>query len=343
MSHLTHTDKSNWIETLRAIATLSVIVLHVAAPILYQFSKISTDTWWIGNFFDGSMRFGVPIFLMITGALILPKTYKIKQFLKQRASKILLPFLFWSIIYIGYALLNAKEVSLSNGIYYSLQQLKKGAAYHLWYIYMLLGMYLCMPMISKWIINSTKKEIEYFILIWLFVIALQLPFIAPYVPNINFFYFSGYLGYPILGYYLAHQVQLKQSNLKIGLFIIIGTLITVIGTYFMSLYHKGLSTVFYGFLSPNVLLTAIGIFLLAKQSSINHTTLNLFVKTIAKYSYGIYLSHIFVLMHLAKFNIKWDLIHPAIGILTTSALCLIISLFITFTLHKIPYGKHISG
>lgn len=336
-------EKTNWIDNLRALATVSVIILHVAAPILYQYNKISIDTWWIGNFFDASMRFGVPIFLMITGALILPKTYPIKQFIKQRASKIILPFLFWSFVYIIYNLSNSHEISFIGTVKYILYKLKNGAAYHLWYIYMLLGIYLFLPIIGKWIINSTKKEIAYFIVIWVVVMVINLPILLPFKSNINFNYFAGYLGYPVLGYYLAHQIKPNKSNITALLLIGIGTLTTLIGTYFISLSQKAFNPAFYGFLTPNVLITAIGIFLLFKQTTIKNNNLNLLMKAISKHSYGIYLSHVFVLLWLSRFKITWDFVHPAIGIIAASTLCLIISFAITYILQKIPLGKYIAG
>lgn len=335
-------EKTSWIDTLRALATISVIILHVAAPILYQYNKISIDIWWIGNFFDANMRFGVPIFLMITGALILPKTYPIKQFLKQRASKIILPFLFWSFIYIINNLFN-REISFNGTVKYIGNQLKNGAAYHLWYIYMLVGIYLFLPIIGKWIINSTKKEITYFLVIWFVVMVINLPIFLPFKPNINFSYFAGYLGYPVLGYYLAHQIKPNKSNAIALWFISIGTLTTLIGTYLISYSQKTFNSAFYSFLTPNVLITAIGIFLLFKQTTIKSNNINLLIKSISKHSYGIYLSHVFVLLWLSRFKITWDFVHPAIGIISTSTLCLIISFAITYIIQKIPLGKYISG
>ncbi|POR16914.1 hypothetical protein BWK58_15200, partial [Flavobacterium columnare] len=89
-----------WITSLRVLATFSVIFLHTSAEILYQYGKTSNANWWIGNIYDSSVRFCVPIFLMISGALILSKDYKnITEYLKKRVLRIIFPFLFWSIVY----------------------------------------------------------------------------------------------------------------------------------------------------------------------------------------------------------------------------------------------------
>jgi len=51
-----------WIDSLRIFATFSVILLHVAATILYQYGSISNFNWWVGNIYDSSVRFCVPLF-----------------------------------------------------------------------------------------------------------------------------------------------------------------------------------------------------------------------------------------------------------------------------------------
>lgn len=88
-----------WMNNLRALATFSVIVLHVTFPILYNYGTININDWQVGNFFDSLVRFCVPVFLMLTGALLLGKPIEIASFFKKRFVRVLFPFLFWSSIY----------------------------------------------------------------------------------------------------------------------------------------------------------------------------------------------------------------------------------------------------
>jgi len=90
----------NWIDNLRVLATISVIFLHVSASVTAKFGSISFITWTIGNIYNSSVRFCVPIFVMITGALLLPKDYEISDFLKKKFIRVVLPFVFWGIIYL---------------------------------------------------------------------------------------------------------------------------------------------------------------------------------------------------------------------------------------------------
>lgn len=284
---------------------------------------------------------------MLTGALILPKTYEIYDFLKRRLSRILIPFLFWSIMYI---ILNViiklakdENMSLIELSKYILVNLRDGASFHFWYIYMLIGIYLFIPLIGKWINFSPRKEILYFLIIWGITILINLPKIDQIKPDIDLSYFSGFIGYPILGYYLAiKNKNIKDRRIAI-LLIAIGALITIVGTYVGTTHKGAYYDIFYGYLSPNAIITSIGIFLLFRHLEFKNNRLNSAIAFVGRYSYGIYLCHIFVMVCLSTIGINSSLLSPIVSILLTSVLCFIISLLVTYTINKIPYGHFVSG
>ncbi len=325
---------------------MAVIILHVAAPILYLYGSIPKYDWWLGNIVDSAVRFCVPIFLMLTGALILPRTYELGEFLKKRFSRILIPFLFWSLVYIMYNLFSwNNDINLSSYeiIKYTINAFKNGAFFHLWYIYLIIGIYLFIPIISKWIINSTKNEITYYVIVWFLVILINLPLLIKYKPALELSYFSGYLGYPVLGYLLTIKfTELKNKAYPILLFTT-GFVVTIIGTYYLTKakgeFHDG----FYSYLSPNVMIASIGVFLFFKHSTFNNKNFTNVSRSIGKYSLGIYLAHAIVLDILSKIGISWSFINPIIGIPLTTILCLFISWLTIYSINKIPYGKLISG
>jgi surface polysaccharide O-acyltransferase-like enzyme len=339
-------NKVFWADDLRAFATIAVILLHVSAPVVFRYGVVSNRDWWIANVIDSSVRFCVPVFLMLTGALILPRTYELADFLKKRMSRIVLPFVFWSLIYILYNLTtkrlgaNLDAFGLSK---YILTQFKNGASYHLWYIYMICGIYLFIPVISKWIVNSTKNEISYYIIIWFIVILINLPFLIGIKPKLDLSYFSGFLGYPILGCLLSIKFTDKKIKFVSLLLFLAGISITVIGTYLVTNHNGRFYGGFYSFLSPNVIITSIGLFLFLKHSDFKNEAFTNLRKFISKYSYGIYLSHVFVLTLLSKIGISWAFINPLVGIPVTSVLCLIISSGITYLINRGRYGRYISG
>ncbi len=281
---------------------------------------------------------------MISGTLILSKKYNnITEYLKKRVLRILFPFLFWSIIYILKELFckfnNGEELNLIQIILFFFVKIKNGASIHLWYIYMIVGLYLFFPIIGKWLHNSNKYEIRYFLIIWILTILVQIPFFDKITPKIELGYFSGYIGFPVLGYYL-NKISLKINNkVTIGL-TITGVLITIFGTYFMTNQIGFLYEGFYDYLSTNVMITSIGIFLLFKNSiNFNSSTIN-FLST---YSYGVYLVHFLVLWLLEEIGFTCSFVNPIIGIPTVTSLCFIISTSIIWAVNKLPFRKYISG
>src|ERR1700743_3443674 len=90
----------DWINNLRIVAMFLVVVLHTTSPMLMAYGKEPDSYWLIADFYNALARFGVPVFVMITGALLLHREYELGDFLKRRLTRILWPFLFWSFVYI---------------------------------------------------------------------------------------------------------------------------------------------------------------------------------------------------------------------------------------------------
>ena len=85
-----------WLDSLRAIAILAVIVIHVSSPVVNRAYGSNMTYWWIGHVFDSAVRFAVPLFLMISGAMLLTKEYNLREFYKKRVVRVLLPFPFYN-------------------------------------------------------------------------------------------------------------------------------------------------------------------------------------------------------------------------------------------------------
>ncbi|MFN5459946.1 MAG: acyltransferase [Bacteroidota bacterium] len=336
----------DWINSLRVLATFSVIVLHVAARILYQYGSIPNLNWWTGNIYDSSARFCVPIFLMISGTLIFSKTYEnTKEYFRKRVLRILFPFMFWSLIYIAvgwfFKFNSGEYLSFKEVLLFVLVNLKSGASFHFWYIYMIIGLYLLFPIIGVWLQNSNKNGIKYFLGIWFLTSLIHLPFIKKLIPNVDISYFSGYIGFPILGYYLS-KLSLNFNKKKEIYFslIVIGIFITIFGTYVSTKYTGNFYSGFYSYLSPNVILVAVGIFLLFKDFVRFNSKFILFF---SKYSYGTYLVHVLILTAFGELGISNVFSNPIIGIPIISALCFFVSTLIIWVVNKLPFGKFISG
>lgn len=349
------TQKFLWANNIRFFATLGVIILHVSSTGLYLFGKVSLFYWGIANTFDSVMRCCVPLFVMLSGALLLRQDKELIPYLKNRFIRVVVPFLFWAVIYslafIAIQLIRGQLVILqinpitllTDIIYYD--GLFKQHAYHLWYIYMILGLFLVVPILRKWIKNASEKEIIYFLILWGITILLNTESLNRFMPNIDLTFFSGYLGYFVLGYYLSiksfEEKPLIKKTLGFSIFCLVA--VTALGTYFLTARKGSLDQEFYGYLSPNVILLSVAVFLYFKTLQIQQPRLNKWIEIVNQYSFGIYLVHVAILYGLENIGVDWVFIHPFIGIPLTTSICLLFSVAIIYLLHKIPGGKHISG
>lgn len=347
---MTQDNHSSWYDSLRAIATIGVIGIHVSSSYVpMRGSSITEAEFWFGNIFDSLSRFAVPLFVMLSGALLLGKEEPTKIFIKKRISRLLWPFLFWSLAYIANSLVN----DYNDGIPHSfietagiiLSQLRDGASIHLWYVYMIIGLYLFVPIIRKWITHASEKDLLYFLGIWFVVMLISQPGINVINPKLDMRYFGGFLGYLVLGYYLRiKDFRKPKTETLLGIAMTItGFLATIFGTYWLHWQSGKYPSTFYEPLSPNILLYAAGLFLLFKNKDLHSRPVTLVRDIISKYSYGIFLVHILFISKLDDWSVNWKLIHPLAGIPITILSCLILSTATIAFVRVIPGGKHISG
>ena len=133
------------------------------------------------------------------------------------------------------------------------------------------------------------------------------------------------------------------------LFILFGALFTIFGTWLLSLHKGSYDSSFHNYLSINVLILSVGLFLFVKRIGFPHLNwVDIICNFIDKHSYGIYLVHIFVLECFVKLRIDlnfWSMSgkFPIFGVVITTVLCLCISTIMIYLINKLPFGKYISG
>lgn len=222
-------DREKWIDWMRVAACLMVMVVHSTEPFYLggEGSRILTegDAYW-SSFFDSFVRACVPLFVVASSYLQFPLHYSTGEFLRRRALRVLVPFLCWTIVY---ALVWGEPVENFRSLLLNFNY----AAGHLWFVYMLVGIYLLMPMLSPWAERVGKRELQFYLLLCFattlipFVRALAADGAAPVIygptgiPNRAlyplwgeaswntyglFYYLSGFIGYLLLGLYLRRFV-----------------------------------------------------------------------------------------------------------------------------------------
>lgn len=373
MKDTTSKEHIAWVDLLRVTACFLVIVSHSCDPFVGQFDNNHYE-FLTGAFIGSLVRPCVPLFVMMSGVLLLPVKMDMATFYSKRAKRLLIPFVFWSLvlpvlyflyIHSGIKIISPNIIADDHTISMTLQKLYTFIfnfnydTTPLWYVYMLVGLYLFMPIISAWLVQAKKRDIQWFLRIW--IMSMCLPYVqmvAPYLGYTGnfgnmgllgicdwnaygmFYYFSGFLGYIVLAYYLV-QFPLNWNwsrtlSVAIPLFLI-GYAITAGGFILTQEYHPGsyanLEIIWY-FSGINVFLMTFSVFIIMQKVKIKPSP---FLKKTAALTFGIYLCH-FIFVQLG-----YDIIYPNIPapafikILLIAVFSFGISLFITWlmSLNKI--------
>jgi surface polysaccharide O-acyltransferase-like enzyme len=286
------------IDFARLTACFMVVVLHVAGTNFYSFG----EKWWATNFYDSLVRCSIPIFLMISGALLLTREKRVDVFFKKRYARIFPPLLFWSLFYIAWNVYSG--TSYGGGMGWVKEIFRGPVAYHLWYLYAILGIYLFTPFLNKIYNNSLDIEKKIYIFLWISlasvwpilkaVLKIKFNLISTYALGS----FSGLVGYLFLGAYLYDSNNNAPSRVwylaNIILFFIFSTL-TMLATFWYSKQLGVPNEKFYSYLSPYVLLSAICAFNILYNFGLRLERYEGIIRSLSKCTLGIYCVHVFVI------------------------------------------------
>lgn len=338
------TKRIVFFDYLKVFAALAVIIIHVTYQNYFSVG-VNTYEWQTMNFFNSISRWGIMIFIMISGALFLNRDISIKKLYSKYILRLVIVFIVWSIFY---AFLNYDSVELFVETFLY-------GYYHMWFILRLLGLYICIPIIK--LIVKDKKITKYFlILAFVFEFLISTLYLFKYfgITSLNsvvtcIYEYSvqikpsiilGYTSYFILGYYLNNIDLNKKQRIIIYILGIIGFIATIVLNSLVSIIGKETLVVFNGDFSINVLLETIAIFTFFKYSNFKNIKLNSLFSKLSTYTLGIYLVHPFILEQIDNIlglnSLTFD---PIVSTILVSLIVMFISTIISFILHKIPIIK----
>lgn len=381
---MSSTQREIWIDFLRVTACFLVMVVHSTEP--YYLGGDGTlvacvnDVFWV-SLFEGLARCCVPLFVIASSYLQFPIHYPTGEFFRRRALRILIPMLFWTVVY---ALVWGEPAANFKGLLLNFNY----AAGHLWFVYMLIGLYLVMPMLSPWAEKVSRQELGIYLGIWILTTlfpffreaaggAAPLIFAADGLPAVAqfplwgeaswnpfglFYYVSGFLGYLLLGLYIRRFVPTTRMSAVLG----------------WSFFFVGFLTIFYGLLQRMfeggyfpisgpvdlavdwetaiafcglpVALTALGLTLVFRyyfrprpDGKPSGWFYTYIILPLSKAGYGMYLMHMLVLGSLSAFlrGLAWS---TPLTILATAFGSFVITGGLAVLLQRIPrVGKWIMG
>ncbi len=346
-------QRKDYLDFLKGVAIFAVIVIHVSTEGFYR--ELSLSNVIICTTVYSLARFSVPVFLMTTGVVFLEpnKQLTIKRIFSKYILNIIIAAFIWGAIY---KVINVFLNGGFNGIFNVIKAYIKefctaDLEFHFWYVYALIGIYLALPILRAFVKGADRRTIEYFLLVWaifnmLFIIVQggYFEFLNNLSNNFRFIgLFIGYIGYPVLGYYLNTYEQKKVNKIVLTVGAVVVFCLGLSFTIYDKITLGDIRVEYMSYLSPVVVLYAIVIFLLVKNKKIYSGFFSKVFKRIGKQTLGIYFMHMtFVILFFRTGLIPIGILFSCspIDILVYSITILLVSWVIQELLSKIPYvGK----
>ena len=333
-------DKSRkiYFDYLRVFSMFVVILGHVVLAYTGRLN-VKSFNWQVLNFYNGSARWCVPMFFMMSGALFLKKDIPIKKLYSKYIFRLVVAFFIWSILY----------ALFTPGYFFT--NVFKGH-YHMWFLFIMIGVYICIPIVKA--IVEDKKRMEYFLLVALFfsflvptILYLTNDFHIKYLStflydifkffdNFNIKIVLGYIGYFVLGYYMDNYDISKKQRKYIYILGIVGFISTILLNSIVSIKNLSECVTYSDNFTINILFESICAFTFFKYLRIDNEKFNNYVTKLSKYCFGIYLVHPFIVdLFDKKFGLCAITFNPIISTLICSISIYIVSCFISFIISKI--------
>ena len=316
------------LDIIRCVACGMIVLMHSPMPGLGSSGMVLSGISYL-------TAPGIGMFFMVSGALLLKKNvespFGTKLFLQKRFTKILVPLVFWSLVGWGLDQCGVENTELSI----------------LWFMYCLSGMYLLTPILSRWLSLASVKEVEFYLILWL--LTLCVPFVKLFIP-INesdtswLYYFHGYVGYYVLGFYLQNHWEKRMSmGRRAALLIVFIAISLVLPVVLLVLNVEVDFYSLFWYLSITVALQCVIWWRMVKRLMRNVPALPSFVVELSKLSFGIYLVHILVMR-----NVLWKTewmqgMNGMVQIVVCTILTFTISALISWGISKIKYARTIIG
>lgn len=330
------------LDIIRILACCMIVFMHAPMP-----SASASGPFLMGLSYLTAP--GIGLFFMVSGALLLPVKDDYFTFMRRRLSKIVLPTVAWTAIYVALNIyMSQSEINIMRTVL-SFPFAPQGNGV-LWFMYTMTGIYLLAPILSAWLEKASVREIECVLLIW--CVTLCYPILENWLAIGTgttgiLYYFTGYAGYFLLGYYLKNYGRRLAAAAP--------ALIAAIGlALVMVLKYKGIEFDFYRlFWYESIFIAALACLIwmvvgkavsLAKNTLKNGGGNSLCISALSNASFGVYLMHILI-MRYWLWHVAWieGITNYVVQTITVAVLTLVLSMLLCHLMAKVPVLSLLAG
>lgn len=338
-------------DLLRILAAFSVVMLHSAAQFWYT-QDIHSAEWIIANSYDAIFRFGVPIFVMISGALFLAPDYEldVKRLYKHNILRMIVVYVVWSCIY---GLADSLSFGLQLADIKAIMREMLSGRYHLWFLPMIVGIYVLLPVLKSWIEHADRRNVQYFL--GLFVVlqvcgeTLRALTVTDELHGIldlmKIEMVCSYLGYFVLGYYLVHVGVGKKLRKIIYISVVPAVLLNIVlGNALAWRAGRAVGAIYDSFgLFTFIVVVALFLFVTDKCEGMNcGKNSGALIKEISADTLGIYVMHVGLMEWTKTLGFHSMMLPNIIGIPVYAVCCFCICLAAAAILRRLPFvGRYI--
>ncbi|MBQ3418216.1 MAG: acyltransferase family protein [Ruminococcus sp.] len=339
-----------YLDILRIIAAFAIVMIHASTETMGNIS-IDSSAWNAVNVYDSLSRWGVPVFVMISGALFLEREHTYRKLFCRNILHMAIAYLFWSVFYAVVPYLRHPEMLDAKTVLKNFLDTNN----YLWFLLMMIGIYLIVPMLKRIVEN---EKIAWAFVILFFVFAVFIPqtvsliklgnenaaeIINGPVKSLKMNFVLGFPGYFILGYLLHKNAIKKGVRITLYALGILGAAITIVGTSLVIRYLQKTSVLFYDNFAMNVFFVSTAVFVAVKQICKNPMKTQKAADRLAFFSkctFGVYLIHpILITFSVNMLHIDVYGWMPYISIPIFAVVIFAGSYLISIVMNKIPIVK----
>lgn len=338
-------------DLLRILAAFSVVMLHSSAQFWYTLD-INSREWLIANAYDALSRFGVPVFVMLSGAMFLPKERElsIKRLYTHNIMRVAAVYVFWSALY---GLQDSRYLDFTQAGWKDVVKEMVTGRYHLWFLPMIAGIYVLLPILRVWVHNAGRRNLEYFLLLF-FILQILSWTLRTAVSSASLHYVlntlrvdlvCGYGGYFVLGYYVACVGIPKKYHKAIYCSVIPAAVLNIIFGNALSFRAGVPQGEFYDSFGLFTFCIVLACFLFFTEvvSRIRFSgRAEKLITEVSRGTLGVYVMHVGLMEILKPHGIHCMLLPNIVGIPLYALLCFLVCLGAAALLRRVPFlGKYI--